>query len=85
MKKYYDPFGREWKMSNRFKTELWQDEEGNEVFLAKGSPADIRKMARIVEADGLIPWNADKPVFREGRTYGLGVEDSTFYHVFRVA
>lgn len=85
MKNYYDRFGREWKMSRRFKTERWYDEEGNAVFLAKGSPADIRKMVKIVEADGLIPWNTDKPIFREGRTYGLGVEDSTFYHIFRVA
>lgn len=76
-------FGR--KMSKAFVTTMYE-EDGKDVFEVTGSPADIRKMMRVAEEDGFIPFFAETPVMREGRKYGLRfVDGSIYFHFFRAA
>lgn len=85
MKRYYDPNGLEWKMSNAFSIVNVVSEEDDRCIVT-GSPADIRKMMRIAEAFGFIPFNCGKPIMREGRKYQLHVVDgSPFYHIYRAS
>lgn len=51
-------------MSKKFR--MFKD--GDE-FVAVGSPADIRRVIRNLESDGLYHLRRDHPVMREGRTY----------------
>lgn len=72
-------FGR--KMSNQFKTIMYE-EDGRDYFEVTGSPADIRKMMRVAEEYGFIPFFAETPVMREGRKYGLRFIDGIIYFYF---
>ena len=84
MKKYVDPSGRSWKMSNSFKI-VESEEEGVTFVEATGSPSDIRKMRKIAAAYGYIPYHSFYPIMREGRKYGIRfIEYDQFFYHFKV-
>lgn len=87
MKKFVDPRGLTWKMSNKFGIGTYAEGDEDNVKLrciVTGSPADIRKMAKIAVAHGYIPYHCGHPIMREGRLYEIHfVEDDTFFYVYR--
>lgn len=71
------------RMSRRF-VNLGTDEDG--YWACVGSPADIRKVMKIVGWAGVMPLYSDLPVMREGRRYMLMVDpEDKFWTVSRKA
>ena len=59
-------------MKKRFSKAFWYcvDVE-NRTRIATGSPADIRKVIKDIEAEGMYNIHAQKPIMREGRLYSI--------------
>ena len=64
----------------------YREEEGVVYWTITGSPSDIRKMVRMVEAGGRTPWYTNRAVMREGRRYSLQFySDNDFYYIYRAS
>lgn len=59
-------------MKKRFsKAFRYYEDEESRTRIATGSPADIRKVIRDLEVEGMYNIHSQNPIMREGRLYSI--------------